>query len=260
MPPSPDRRMRVLIVDDEPLARFALSDRLAKRPDVELVGECATGKEAITAIRRRSPQVVFLDIQMPDMSGFEVLRSVPHREAPLVIFVTAYDRYAVKAFEIHALDYLLKPLVDDRFAEALERARAQISTPTIPKLDQRLLELLENGTAGMGKRRYEEHFSVRSGQRIAIVPVADVDWIEASGDYVSLHTGKKCHLMRVTMNRIETKLDPARFIRIHRSAIVQANRISELVSLDNREFIVRLADGTELSASRTYCDRLQRWL
>jgi two-component system LytT family response regulator len=130
----------------------------------------------------------------------------------------------------------------------------------IPRLDSRLLALLESGPKGTAKRRYEKHFSVRSGQRIAIVSVDNVDWIEANGDYVTLHAGKKCHLMRGTMNHVETQLDPDRFIRIHRSTIVQANRISELVSLDNREFIVRLADGTELSASRTYSQRLERWL
>src|SRR6266446_2574266 len=178
MPAGSNHRMRVLIVDDEPLARFALRDRLSKRSDVELVGECATGKEAISAIRRRSPQLVFLDIQMPDMSGFEVLRNLPPEEVPLVIFVTAYDRYAVDAFEVHALDYLLKPLVDDRFAEALEHARARMDGNAIPKLDTRLLELLEKGPTGAEKRRFENHFSVRSGQRIVIVSVDAVDWIE----------------------------------------------------------------------------------
>jgi two-component system, LytTR family, response regulator len=220
MPAASDRRVRVLLVDDEPLARFALRDRLSRQPGVEIVGECASGKSAMRAIQRRSPQLVFLDIQMPDMSGFEVLRRLSGGEVPFVIFVTAYDRYAVSAFEIHALDYLLKPLDDDRFAEALAHARRRIESREIPSLDAQLLSLLEQSKARKILSRYESHFAVRSGQRIAIVPASDVDWIEASGDYVSLHVGKKCHLMRETMNGIEAQLDPRLFIRIHRSAIV----------------------------------------
>jgi two-component system, LytTR family, response regulator len=251
--------MRVVIVDDEPLARRGVRSRLRKHSDIEIVAECATGKAAITAIRERSPNLVFLDIQMPDISGFEVLRSLEPNELPMVIFLTAYDQYALDAFSVHALDYLLKPIDDARFESALGQARERIKKHDLPDLERRIRKLLRD-TGGREAARYETRFSVRTGQRIAVVSVTEIDWIEACGDYVSLHVGNRSHLLRQTMNKMESQLDPARFLRIHRSTIVQTSRIRELVALDNREFLLRLTDGKELKTSRSYSDRIEKWL
>jgi two-component system LytT family response regulator len=251
--------MRVVIVDDEPLARRGVRSRLRKHSDIEIVAECATGKAAITAIRERSPNLVFLDIQMPDISGFEVLRSLEPNELPMVIFLTAHDQYALDAFSVHALDYLLKPIDDARFESALGQARERIKKHDLPDLERRIRELLKD-TGGREAPRYETRFSVRTGQRIAVVLVTEIDWIEACGDYVSLHVGNRSHLLRQTMNKMESQLDPTRFLRIHRSTIVQTSRIRELVALDNREFLLRLTDGKELKTSRSYSDRIEKWL
>lgn len=251
--------IRVLIVDDEPLARRGVRSRLRKYSDIEIVAECATGKVAAAAIRERLPDLVFLDIQMPDISGFEVLRSLKRDEIPAVIFLTAYDQYALDAFSVHALDYLLKPIDDARFESALMHARETIRNRDLPDLDKRIRELLKN-IGGREKVRYETRFSVRTGQRIIVVLVNDIDWIEACGDYVTLHVGNRSHLLRQTMNKMESQLDPARFLRIHRSTIVQTSRIRELVALDNREFLLRLSDGKELKTGRSYSDRIEQWL
>jgi two-component system LytT family response regulator len=251
--------MRVLIVDDEPLARRGVRSRLRKHSDVEIVAECATGKAAIAAIRERSPNLVFLDVQMPDISGFEVLRNLEPGELPVVIFLTAYDQYALDAFSVHASDYLLKPIDDARFESALDHARTRIEKHDPPDLERRIRELLKDA-GGREAARYETRFSARTGQRIVVVSVNEIDWIEACGDYVSLHVGNRSHLLRQTMNKMETQLDPARFLRIHRSTIVQTSRIRELVALDNREFLLRLTDGKELKTSRSYSDRIEKWL
>ena len=251
--------MRVVIVDDEPLARSGVRARLSRFPDMEIVGECGDGRAAAAAIRELSPDLVFLDIQMPDVNGFDVLRSLPADSLPLIIFLTAYDRYAVNAFEVHALDYLLKPIDDDRFRRSVEHARGRMSTHSAANLECRIRKLLELA----GKKDvdiYEEHFATQIGRRIVIVRVEDVDWIEANGDYVTLHAGGKSHLLRQTMGWMEGKLDPKRFLRIHRSAIVHATKIRELVSLGNGEFMIRLSDGTEIKASRRYSERIERWL
>ncbi|HZI56995.1 MAG TPA: LytTR family DNA-binding domain-containing protein [Verrucomicrobiae bacterium] len=251
--------MRVVIVDDEPLARSGVRARLSRFPDVEIAGECGDGRAAVAAIREFLPDLVFLDIQMPDVNGFDVLRNLPADRLPLIIFLTAYDRYAVNAFEVHALDYLLKPIDDERFRCAVEHVRGYLSNQTTANLDCRIRELLE--LSGERYRSiYDNHFAAQTGQRIVIVPVKDVDWIEANGDYVTLHAGGKSHLLRQTMRWMEDKLDPKRFLRIHRSAIVHASKIRELISLGNREFMVRLSDGTEIRASRNYSERIERWL
>jgi len=251
--------MRVAIVDDEPLARRGVRNRLKRHSDIEIVAECETGKAALAAIRAQCPNLVFLDIQMPDMSGFDVLRSLHPSELPAVIFLTAYDKYTLEAFGVHALDYLLKPIEDSRFESALEHARAQISGRTMPDFERRIRDLL-NATGAIHAGRYQTQFAVRTGQRIVVVLAKDIDWIEACGDYVTLHVGNRTHLLRQTMNKMESQLDPACFLRIHRSAVVQTARIRELVALDNHEFLLRLADGKELKSSRSYGDRIDRWL
>lgn len=251
--------MRVVIVDDEPLARSGVRTRLSRFPDMEIVGESGDGRAAVATIRELSPDLVFLDIQMPDVNGFDVLRSLPADSLPLIIFLTAYDRYAVNAFEVHALDYLLKPIDDERFRRSVEHARDRMSTHTAANLEYRIRKLLESA-GEKDSSAYEDHFAAQTGQRIVIVPVKDVDWIEANGDYVTLHAGGKSHLLRQTMGSIEGKLDPKRFLRIHRSAIVHAMKIREVVSLGNREFMIRLGNGTEIKASRRYSERIERWL
>ena len=253
------QQVRVVIVDDEPLARSGVRARLSRFPDMEIVGECGDGRAAVAAIRELSPDLVFLDIQMPDVSGFDVLRSLPAESLPLIIFLTAYDSYAVNAFEIHALDYLLKPIDDERFRRSVEYARDRMSTYTAANLECRIRKLLEL-TGEKDGSAYTDHFAAQTGQRIVIVPVKDVDWIEANGDYVTLHAGGKSHLLRQTMGWMEGNLDPKRFLRIHRSAIVHATKIREVVSLGNREFMIRLGDGTQIRASRRYSERIERWL
>jgi two-component system LytT family response regulator len=251
--------MRILIVDDEPPARRGVRARLTNQPDIEIVGECASGKDAVTAIQSLSPDLVFLDIQMPDLSGFDVLRQLSGARLPLVIFLTAYNQHALRAFEVHALDYLVKPIDDVRFYESIEHARTHVGRRLAGEVETRLRKLLDE-YQNDGASRYETRFAVRTRQRISIVEVNDIDWIQASRDYVTLHSGKKSYLLRQSMNGIESQLDPSRFLRIHRSAIIQASRIRELVTLENREYLIRLSTGVELKSSRTYSDVIERWL
>jgi two-component system, LytTR family, response regulator len=212
---------------------------------------------AVTAIRKLGPDLVFLDVQMPDLNGFEVLGQLSPGKLPFIIFLTAYDRYAVDAFRVHALDYLLKPIDEARFVESLERARMQMNAADSREIDQRVCNLLKQVIV---KPVQETRFAVRTGKRITIVAAGDIDWVEASGDYVTFHVGRRSHLLRQTMNRLEEQLDPHRFIRIHRSVIIQASRICELEALDNHEYFVRLIDGTKLRISRRFSDRIERWL
>jgi two-component system LytT family response regulator len=252
--------MRVVIVDDEPLARAGVEARLAQHADMQVVAQCGSGKAAVAAICDLAPDLLFLDVQMPDLNGFDVLRKVSGNKVPLVIFLTAYDQYAMTAFEVHALDYLLKPIDDVRFADALERARVQLKTLSVPDIERRLRELLEQVERKEPRPHYESRFAVRTGRRITIVPVEQIDWIAATGDYVSLHVGNRSHLLRQTITRIEQQLDPECFIRVHRSAIVRASRICEMESLPNREYFLRLTNGAKIKTSRRFSDRIERWL
>jgi two-component system, LytTR family, response regulator len=247
--------MRVLIVDDEPLARSGVAVRLSKFPDLEIVGECGDGPSAVEQILRFSPDIVFLDVQMPGMDGFEVLRALPNEDLPPVIFLTAYERHALRAFEVHALDYLLKPVDDERFARAVERARQVQDTDSKIRMSERLLRLL-----GENAGKYVSRFPVRTGSRIQVVLADDIEWIAAAGDYAELHCGGRRHLLRETMNSLEQKLDPAKFLRIHRSRIVRLTCVRELHAIDNREYLVKLSDGSEHRSSRSYADRLVDWL
>ena len=247
--------MRALIVDDEPLARSGVAVRLSKFPDVEIVGECGDGPSAVGQILRLSPDVVFLDVQMPGMDGFEVLRALPSEDLPSVIFLTAYEQHALRAFEVHALDYLLKPLDDERFARAVQRARQVQDTDSKIRISERILRLL-----GENAGKYVSRFPVRTGSRIQVVLADDIEWIAAAGDYAELHCGGRHHLLRETMNSLEQKLDPSKFLRIHRSRIVRLTCVRELLAIDNREYLVKLSDGSEHRSSRSYADRLADWL
>jgi two-component system, LytTR family, response regulator len=247
--------LRALIVDDERLARRGVILRLRKFKDIDVVGECADGLSAVKKILELSPDVVFLDIQMPGMDGFEVLRSLPREKVPSVIFLTAYEQHALRAFEVHALDYLLKPVDDERFAAAVDRVRKLGDSASRLRITERILQML-----GRDSEKYASRFVVRTGSRIQIVHAEDTDWVAAAGDYTELHVRGRAHLLRETMNSLERKLDPAKFLRIHRSRIVRTGCIVELCAIDNREYLIKLSDGSQHRSSRTYAEKLDRWL
>ena len=255
MPEAP--RVRVLLVDDEPLARAMLREMLSVDPDVEIVGECVNGSEAVEVINATVPDLVFLDVQMPEVGGFEVLEALVQDQIPHVIFVTAYDQYAVRAFEVHALDYLLKPFDRERFDLSWQRAKAQILHERDGGVDQRILALLEEMKAGS---KYLERLVIKAAGRIYFLETNDIDWIEAEGNYVSVHAGKKSHLLRETISSLESQLDPKKFLRIHRSSIVRIDRIRELQPWFHGEFRVVLQNGMQLTLSRNYRDKLQEAL
>jgi two-component system, LytTR family, response regulator len=245
-------RIRTIVVDDEELAREKLQDLLAQHPDIEVVATCADGVSAVETIDREKPDLVFMDVQMPGLNGFDVVEQIESR--PAVVFVTAYDGHALRAFEIHALDFLLKPYDESRFEKALERARAQLAQTRVTNaLDPRLISLLEDLRA---ERAYPERIIVKSGGRVFFVRTEDIDWVEASGNYVRIHSKGEGHQLRESMKNMEGKLDPRTFVRIHRSAIVNVDRIKELEPWFHGEYIVIMQDGTRLTASRVFSDRL----
>jgi two-component system LytT family response regulator len=249
-------RMRVLIVDDEPPARAEVRRLLETVPDVEILGECGSGAQAITSIRESAPDVVFLDIQMPEVSGFGVLQAIGADAMPLVIFITAYEEHALRAFEAHALDYLLKPYDEERLFAAVERARRQLRAAE-PREDVRL-HALEAFLQDARGATYPEVFAIRAGERYQVVRVADIRWIEAEGSYVRLHLLQGDRLMRQSIGDLEsTLLDPARFVRIHRSAIVNLSCIAAVEPLSRAEYTVILDDGTEVTCSRGYRNQLR---
>jgi len=250
-------RIRVLLVDDEPLAREMLREMLQSDPQVEIVGESCNGREALEAIRSEAPDLIFLDVQMPEVGGFDVLASLDKDKLPHVIFVTAYDQYAVRAFEVQALDYLLKPFDQERFDLSWQRAKTQLSRDRNSGTDQRILTLLEELKAG---NRYLERLVIKAGGRIYFIDTAEIDWIEAEGNYVSVHSAKKSHLLRETISSLESQLDPKKFVRIHRSSIVRLDFIQELQPWFHGEYRVILNDGTQLTLSRNHRDKLQEAL
>ena len=250
---KPDKT-RVIIADDEPLARERLRTLLAGEPWIEIVGECHDGPSAVEAIQTLAPDLVFLDVQMPGATGFDVIQAIGPDQMPCVIFVTAYDRYALKAFDVHALDYLLKPFDRGRFQQALARARQQLDRQSSGDLERRLLQLVQDLRSPHHRL---ERFVVKSGGRVFFVRSDEIDWIEAAGNYVKLHVGSEAHLFRETMNTLESQLDPDLFFRVHRSHIVNIERVRELQPWFNGEYVVFLRDGTRLTLSRGYREKLQ---
>lgn len=252
-------KIKTLIVDDEPLARRNLRVLLEQDGQIEIVDECRNGHEAVKAINTHSPDLIFLDIQMPEMDGFDVLARVGPEQIQAIIFVTAFDQYALKAFEVHALDYLLKPFDDERFARALERAKSQISASEIDKLSQRLLALLEDRKSERKgtDESYLTRLMIKTSTRMMLLKVDEIDFIEADGNYAKLHAGRKTHLLREKMNDLEGRLDPARFVRIHRSIIVNLDRIKEMQPHFNGDYIVVLDDGRQLRLSRSRRENLE---
>jgi two-component system LytT family response regulator len=251
------KKIRTLIVDDEPLARERLAGLLANEPDMEILAQCRDGEEAVTAIVDHEPDLVFLDVQMPQMNGFEVIEAVGGDRMPLVIFVTAYDQHALRAFQVRALDYLLKPFDRERFSEALERARRQVEREETGDLGRRLLALVKDLRRDQPRA---ERLVVKSGGRLFFLRADEIDWVEAAGNYVRLHVGTTSHLLRETMNAIEGRLDPEKFFRIHRSRIVNMERIQELQPWLNGEYAVLLRTGTRLTLRRGYREKLQERL
>jgi two-component system LytT family response regulator len=250
-------KIRTVIVDDEPLARRGIRSQLSEEKDFEIVSECRNGLEAVETIAEESPDLVFLDVQMPELDGFGVLEAVGAKKMPAVIFVTAYDKYALQAFDVHALDYLLKPIDPDRFTQALERARAQLDRTSIQDLSQRLQGLL-NDLKGSRRTKYADRLVIKSAGRISFLRVADIDWIEAADNYVRLHVGPDQHLLRETLSSLDRRLDPDRFVRIHRSRIVNIQRVKELHPLFRGVYEIRLQDGTRLESGRGYKAGLQQ--
>jgi two-component system LytT family response regulator len=246
-----------LIVDDEPLARRSIRKFLKAFPEFTVMGECGDGASAIAAIHERWPDLLFLDIQMPELDGFQVITEIGREAMPVTIFVTAYDRYALQAFEAHALDYLLKPFSEDRFSDAVQHAKRTLELGKREAPDQQLSQLLEE----LGRRKeYVERIPVPSKGRFLFVNVRDLDWIQAEGNYLRLHCSGSSHLLRGNMNEMERKLDPARFMRIHRSTIVNLQRIREVQPWFRGHHRVVMNNGQELKLSRYQKDKLRALL
>src|SRR5579859_374349 len=246
-------KIRTLIVDDEPLGRERVRTLLARDEDIEVVGESGDGKKAIAAIEKLKPDLVFLDVQMPEVDGFGVLEAISGEQAPAIVFVTAFDKYAVQAFEVHALDYLLKSFDPERFEATLKRAKEAIRRSREGAPNERLAGLIEDLEA---KKKRPARLVIRAAGRITFLRVDEIDWIEAADNYVRVHVGKEAHLVRETLQALETRLDPGKFLRIHRSHLVNLERIRELQPVFHGDYLVRLIDGTELTLSRNYREKL----
>ncbi len=267
-------KVRIIIVDDEVLSRRGIELRLRHLPDFEIVAQCANGREALAAVQQYKPDLIFLDIQMPGMSGFEVLAHLPQESLPLVVFVTAYDQYAIQAFEARAIDYLLKPIDETRFAEALERAREHLRARSAAQQRDRLMqiiaeitgcgeivldELLAKGQQALGAPR-PEVLPIRQGRETVRLPVASIQWVDAAGDYMCIHAGGETHILRGTMKELEDLLDPKLFQRVHRSTIVNLRLVRSLRAHMNGEYFLTLESGHELKLSRTYRDKIEYFL
>jgi two-component system LytT family response regulator len=248
-------KIRTLIVDDEPLARRKIRNLLKGETDVQIIGESADGQEAVADMMKKKPDLVFLDIQMPEMDGFEVIETVELKDMPAIIFVTAYDEYALRAFEVHAVDYLLKPIDEDRFREALQRVRQELKSDERPGVDEGIRSLIKELKK---KENYLKRLLVKRGDRIHLIRVDDIIRIEAASYYVRLHVVEEDekYLMRITMKKLEKRLDPRKFLRIHRSTIVNIDCIKEIQSWFNKEYMIILNNNEKLVVSRSYKDKV----
>lgn len=249
-------RIKTIIIDDEPLARERIRDLLKSDPQIEIVSECRNGEEAVEKINRDNPDLIFLDIQMPKLNGFEVITQL--KKIPVTVFVTAFDKYAIKAFEVNALDYLLKPYDKERFQTALNRAKKNLASHAEPKLINKIESLLEG--IEREKEDYIERFVIKSGGRIFFVNAYDVDWFEAEGNYIKLHIGKKTELIRETIKNLEAKLNPKKFIRTHRSSIINIDSIKEMVLWFGNEFKIILKNGDDVVTGKKYKENISKLL
>jgi two-component system, LytTR family, response regulator len=246
-------RVRTLIVDDEPLARDRLRQLLERHPEIELAGECADGRAAVDAIQSTSPDLVFLDVQMPELDGFGVLEAIGNKPMPLIVFVTAHDQFALRAFEVHAVEYLLKPFDRERFEAALQHALDQVKNRATAALDQRQAALLADLKSAA---KTAERLAIKSGGHVVWVGLDEIDWIESADNYVELHVGPKSHLLRETLNALESRLPGDKFVRISRSAMVNPQRIKELHRMVYGGYEILLQNGKRLTLSRRYRDKL----
>lgn len=244
---------KVLIVDDERLSRRRIRRLLTLEPECEIVGECGNGAEAVSVLGRTRPDILFLDVQMPELDGFEVINALTESR-PLIIFTSAYEDYAVRAFEVHAFDYLLKPFDGRRFLDSVQRAKNRILQERPGTADHRLVELMESISKS---QRSPDRIAVRNNGRVVFVKLEEIDWIEASDNYVCLHCGRETHVLRETMSELEARLNPTRFLRVHRSAIVNLDRIKELQPWFRGDYRVILCDGTELTLTKNHREKLE---
>jgi two-component system LytT family response regulator len=252
-PEASGKVIRTIIADDERLAREKVRTLLAAETDIKLVAECSNGKQAISAIRMHRADLLLLDIQMPDMDGFDVLNELSAEEMPAVIFTSAYDQYAIRAFEVRALDYLLKPFDQERLHHSIERARRELGKSQDREITHRILDLLSQVKSEIKSGPSPEgRLVIRAKGRVVFLNLSEIDWIEASANYVRLNVGKESHLFRETIGRISERLNPNHFVRIHRSTIVNLRKIKELIPVNSGEYIVILENGKELSCSRGY--------
>jgi two-component system LytT family response regulator len=263
--------LQAIIVDDESLARKGLNLRLQQVAGVEIVGECSNGREAVNAVAELRPDVVFLDIQMPGMSGFDVVSKLQQDDMPMIIFTTAYDQYAIEAFDVHAVDYLLKPIVPERLQEAVDRVRSHRDQDGAVTDKQRLLELIisitgksETAIAQLlkdhtGVKSYPDKIAIKDGGETTLVETKDIDWVDAAGDYMCIHANDQTHVMRVTMKELEAQLDPANFQRVHRSTIVNLDRVTKVCSHMNGEFHLILNNGASIKMSRSYKEKVKHF-
>lgn len=265
--------LRALIVDDEELARRGLLRRLETLPNVEVIGQASNGFEAVEMIGELNPDVVFLDIQMPGMNGFDVIAKLQSDTLPLIVFTTAYDEYAVDAFKVHAIDYLLKPVEIDRLTDAVTRAAERLSYEKSDSSKQALLDLMMSATTKHPKEisatdtentkkgdTWPEKIAIKDGSDITLIRVADIEWVDAAGDYMCVHAQGNTHIMRITMRQLSEKLNPDVFLRVHRSTIVNVNLITGAQALTNGEYTLTLSNGTKLKVSRSYRDVIKQFL
>ncbi len=268
--------IKTLIVDDEPLARKGLSLRLAEFPDIEVLAECKNGLDAVTAIPKLCPDLVFLDIQMPGLNGFQVINKLQelNQPMPLIIFVTAFDSYAIKAFDVHALDYVLKPVDASRLAEAIDKVKSILAQQQQGSNQQKLARLVADFTGddcedilrklangeSIQASSYPEILAIKDGTEVTRVAVSDIQWVDAAGDYMCVHTADMTHIMRRTMKELEQDLDPKLFVRVHRSAIVNIKYVQKMVSHISGEYHLILTNGTELKVSRSHRDRVKEMI
>jgi len=251
---------RVLIIDDEPLARRGVAALLGDQVDMQVVGECGDGYEAASRIRECGPDLIFLDIQMPGMSGFDVLRQIPRENLPLTIFLTAYDEFAVRAFDIHALDYLLKPIDEERFVDALRHARHALTFHNEGQFERRLRALLTPREHNDEPQRFADRFSIRTGSRLVIVSAQEIEWIEAMGDYAGLHTPQKTHLLRESLNELALRLDPKQFVRVHRSILLNLAHVRTIERTSPGRYLFTLNDGQHYVSGRNYSRQMRELL
>ncbi|MFN2168003.1 MAG: LytR/AlgR family response regulator transcription factor, partial [Anaerolineae bacterium] len=262
-------KLSTIIVDDENLARRGLSLRLATIPEVEIVAECRNGQEALAAIAEHSPDLVFLDIQMPGMDGFAVVEQLQADTTPMIVFVTAFDEYAVDAFRIHAVDYVLKPIDEERLKEAVKRALTHREQQDSAREKEKLLELVMGITGAsatsleelaeeeLAPRKWPEKISIKDGCDIQFIRVNEIQWVDAAGDYMCIHAGGQTHIMRITMKQLEALLNPEQFLRVHRSTIVNAGGITRAQTLNNGEYLLTLEGGNQIKVSRSYRDKVR---